>query len=160
MPDHHRPFGGDRFGVLAERFARFFGTPKFIISQTVIIMIWIAINAAVVAFRWDPYPFILLNLVFSTQAAYAAPLILLAQTRQADRDHIRDKAAHETERERSRTRPSVRAKPSGDACPRRAAHRATRTNARGNTALTREVARLTEDLHAALINGPKGSAGE
>jgi hypothetical protein len=60
MPDHHRPFGGDRFGRLAERFARFFGTPKFIIGQTVIIMIWIAVNAAVVAFRWDPYPFILL----------------------------------------------------------------------------------------------------
>src|SRR6185437_2281773 len=55
--DHHRPFGGDRFGVLAERFAQFFGTPQFIISQTVIIVIWIALNAAVVAFRWDPYPF-------------------------------------------------------------------------------------------------------
>jgi uncharacterized membrane protein len=79
-------FGSDRFGQLAERFARFFGTPQFIIAQTIIVAIWIGINALAVALRWDPYPFILLNLMFSTQAAYAAPLILLAQTRQADRD--------------------------------------------------------------------------
>jgi uncharacterized membrane protein len=80
------PFGGDRFGLLAEGFARTFGTPRFIMTQTVLVLAWIALNAAVVALRWDPYPFILLNLAFSTQAAYAAPLILLAQTRQADRD--------------------------------------------------------------------------
>jgi uncharacterized membrane protein len=80
------PFGADMFGLLAERFARFFGTPRFIIGQTCLVVVWIAINAAAVAFAWDPYPFILLNLAFSTQAAYAAPLILLAQTRQADRD--------------------------------------------------------------------------
>jgi uncharacterized membrane protein len=80
------PFGNDTFGLLAESFARTFGTPRFIIVQTVIVVAWIAINAAVVVLRWDPYPFILLNLAFSTQAAYAAPLILLAQTRQADRD--------------------------------------------------------------------------
>src|SRR5438477_8495125 len=79
-------FGQDRFGKAAEKFARFFGTPKFIVGQTVLVAIWIAVNGLVVAFRWDPYPFILLNLAFSTQAAYAAPLILLAQTRQADRD--------------------------------------------------------------------------
>src|ERR1700722_4170182 len=95
VSDHHRPFGGDRFGILAERFARFFGTPKFIIGQSALILLWIALNALVVTLRWDPYPFILLNLVFSTQAAYAAPLILLAQTRQADRDHIRDHAMRE-----------------------------------------------------------------
>src|SRR3954447_6760964 len=89
-PEHrrlHGAFGTDRFGMLAESFARAFGTPQFIIGQTVIVVIWIAVNAAAVALRWDPYPFILLNLAFSTQAAYAAPLILLAQTRQADRDH-------------------------------------------------------------------------
>ena len=79
-------FGEDTFGHLAESFARFFGTPTFIITQTCLVLLWIAMNAAVVALRWDPYPFILLNLAFSTQAAYAAPLILLAQTRQADRD--------------------------------------------------------------------------
>jgi len=86
---HHHDasaFGTDRFGVLAERFARFFGTPRFIIGQTILVAIWILINAAGIALQWDPYPFILLNLAFSTQAAYAAPLILLAQTRQADRD--------------------------------------------------------------------------
>ena len=87
---HHGTFGNDRFGVLAERFARFFGTPRFIIGQTVLVAAWIACNAAAFSFRWDPYPFILLNLAFSTQAAYAAPLILLAQTRQAERDKLRD----------------------------------------------------------------------
>jgi len=78
-------FGGDWFGVHAERFARFFGTPTFLIAQSGLVLVWIVLNAAgVVAF--DLYPFILLNLAFSLQAAYAAPLILLAQTRQADRD--------------------------------------------------------------------------
>ena len=70
---HHGTFGNDRFGILAERFARFFGTPRFIIMQTAIVALWIVANAAAFSFRWDPYPFILLNLVFSTQAAYAAP---------------------------------------------------------------------------------------
>jgi uncharacterized membrane protein len=79
-------FGDDAFGRRAERAARFFGTPQYIIGQTVLVIAWIAINAAAAGLRWDPYPFILLNLAFSTQAAYAAPLILLAQTRQADRD--------------------------------------------------------------------------
>src|ERR1700710_242909 len=92
---HHGAFGNDRFGVLAERFARFFGTPRFIIGQTVLVVLWIAVNAAAVSLRWDPSPFILLNLAFSTQAAYAAPLILLAQTRQADRDKLRDVAIQE-----------------------------------------------------------------
>ena len=77
----------DEFGRLAERLARFFGTPRYLIVQTVIVLAWIAINVAWVSGTApDPYPFILLNLMFSTQAAYAAPLILLAQNRQADRD--------------------------------------------------------------------------
>lgn len=79
-------FGGDRFGLLAERFARSFGTPRFLLAQTFIVAVWIILNALALSLRWDPYPFILLNLVFSTQAAYAAPLILLAETRQADRE--------------------------------------------------------------------------
>jgi uncharacterized membrane protein len=79
-------FGADAFGRRAEAIARFFGTPQYILGQTVVVIIWILVNALAVALRWDPYPFILLNLAFSTQAAYAAPLILLAQTRQADRD--------------------------------------------------------------------------
>ena len=79
-------FGEDAFGRRAEAAARFFGTPQYILGQTVIVILWIAVNAVAVGMRWDPYPFILLNLAFSTQAAYAAPLILLAQTRQVERD--------------------------------------------------------------------------
>jgi uncharacterized membrane protein len=78
-------FGDDWFALKAEAFARFFGTPTFLIAQTVIVAVWIAVNIAGVT-TFDIYPFILLNLAFSLQAAYAAPLILLAQTRQADRD--------------------------------------------------------------------------
>ena len=81
-------FGDDWFAIMAEKFARFFGTPLFLITQTAIVFIWILININ----GWtsfDRYPFILLNLAFSLQAAYAAPLILLAQTRQADREKIR-----------------------------------------------------------------------
>jgi uncharacterized membrane protein len=89
----HRAFGADRFGVAAENVARFFGTPRYIIGQSIVVLIWIVVNAAAVRYRWDPYPFILLNLAFSTQAAYAAPLILLAQTRQADRDKAHEEAA-------------------------------------------------------------------
>jgi uncharacterized membrane protein len=82
------PFGSDSFGRKAEMFARLFGTPTFLIAQTAIVIAWIAVNIAWAVYRWDPYPFILLNLAFSLQAAYAAPLILLAQTRQADRDKV------------------------------------------------------------------------
>jgi uncharacterized membrane protein len=79
-------YDADSFGSTAERIARYFGTPRYLIVQTAIVIVWIAINAAWVTLRFDKYPFILLNLMFSTQAAYAAPLILLAQNRQADRD--------------------------------------------------------------------------
>jgi len=78
-------FGESWFGAKAEAFARFFGTPTFLIAQTIAVGIWIGLNVAGVT-QFDIYPFILLNLAFSLQAAYAAPLILLAQTRQADRD--------------------------------------------------------------------------
>ena len=78
-------FGSDWFGIKAEAFARFFGTPLFLGAQTLLVAVWIGLNVAGVT-QFDLYPFILLNLAFSTQAAYAAPLILLAQTRQADRD--------------------------------------------------------------------------
>jgi uncharacterized membrane protein len=81
------PFGADAFGKKAEAFARFFGTPTFLVGQTVVVGAWIVANVIAVSSKaWDPYPFILLNLAFSLQAAYAAPLILLAQTRQADRE--------------------------------------------------------------------------
>jgi uncharacterized membrane protein len=98
LPEHMRgAFGHDTFGRAAERFARFFGTPTFIITQTILVFLWIVLNASQILFEpFDPYPFILLNLAFSTQAAYAAPLILLAQTRQADRDthHAEDVERH------------------------------------------------------------------
>ncbi|MBA4859715.1 DUF1003 domain-containing protein [Nocardia farcinica] len=72
----------------SERVARFLGTGRYLAIQTVVVVVWIALNVFVVALRWDPYPFILLNLAFSTQAAYAAPLILLAQNRQDNRDRV------------------------------------------------------------------------
>ncbi len=88
-------FGNDWFALKAEAFARFFGTPVFLVTQTVIVGIWIVLNVAGLT-KFDVYPFILLNLAFSLQAAYAAPLILLAQTRQADRDkaHAEADAQH------------------------------------------------------------------
>src|SRR5205823_5014560 len=94
----HSPFGDDWFGRRAESFARFFGTPRYLLMQTVLVLCWIALNA-MGTLRSDPYPFILLNLLFSTQAAYAAPLILLAQTRQADREkaHAEADARHREE---------------------------------------------------------------
>ena len=76
----------DIVGVYSERVARFLGTGRYLAIQTVVVIVWIGLNLFAIAIRWDPYPFILLNLAFSTQAAYAAPLILLAETRQADRD--------------------------------------------------------------------------
>ena len=87
LPNAHleSAFGSDWFGKKEEDFARFFGTPTFLVGQTMIVGLWILANAAGWT-QFDVYPFILLNLAFSTQAAYAAPLILLAQTRQADRD--------------------------------------------------------------------------
>ena len=81
----HSAFGDDWFALKAEAFARFFGTPVFLVVQTVVVIVWIVLNIAGLT-HFDVYPFILLNLAFSLQAAYAAPLILLAQTRQADRD--------------------------------------------------------------------------
>jgi uncharacterized membrane protein len=75
-------------GQSTEAIARFFGTGRYLLIQTVIVVVWIAINLAAASLRFDPYPFILLNLAFSTQAAYAAPLILLAQNRQENRDRV------------------------------------------------------------------------
>jgi uncharacterized membrane protein len=155
---HHGAFGNDRFGVLAERFARFFGTPRFIIGQTVLVVLWIAVNAAAVSLRWDPYPFILLNLAFSTQAAYAAPLILLAQTRQADRDKLRDVAIqehHDTDIQRER---DFEARQTEVLRRERALAEQHLTLLAQNTKLTAEIARLTTELHAVICPTPKTSA--
>lgn len=78
----------DSVGAVAEKVARFFGTGRYLMWQTVVVVVWIALNIGGFWWNWDPYPFILLNLAFSTQAAYAAPLILLAQNRQEDRDRV------------------------------------------------------------------------
>jgi uncharacterized membrane protein len=119
------PFGSDAFGKRAEAFARFFGTPKFLIGQTVLVAVWIAINAVAASLRWDPYPFILLNLAFSTQAAYAAPLILLAQTRQAERDKATTEA---------------------DALHRESLAKANRELLESNTELTEQTRKLAEHV--------------
>ncbi len=84
----------DAFARFAEKMARFLGTGRYLAAQTFFVVVWIILNGIAFTNAWDPYPFILLNLAFSTQAAYAAPLILLAQNRQADRDRS------ETERDR------------------------------------------------------------
>jgi len=75
-------------GQITESIARFFGTGRYLLLQTIMVLAWISVNLFAVHWRWDPYPFILLNLAFSTQAAYAAPLILLAQNRQENRDRV------------------------------------------------------------------------
>ena len=75
-------------GRFSESIARFLGTGRYLLWQTIVVIVWIALNLFAVRWRWDPYPFILLNLAFSTQAAYAAPLILLAQNRQEARDRV------------------------------------------------------------------------
>src|SRR5215475_12596456 len=79
-------YDADAFGRFSEAIARFLGTGRFLVGQTVFVLGWIILNTVGMVNHWDPYPFILLNLAFSTQAAYAAPLILLAQNRQDDRD--------------------------------------------------------------------------
>jgi uncharacterized membrane protein len=93
LPHQHLgpTFGNDWFALKAEAFARFFGTPVFLVGQTLVVAVWIGFNVAGF-WKFDLYPFILLNLAFSLQAAYAAPLILLAQTRQADRDKAHNDA--------------------------------------------------------------------
>lgn len=86
-------YSSEQFGEFSEGIARFFGTARFLAMQTVIVVLWIGFNIVwglnigdIRKGGFDPYPFILLNLAFSTQAAYAAPLILLAQNRQERRD--------------------------------------------------------------------------
>jgi uncharacterized membrane protein len=91
-------YDADAFGRVSERAARFLGTGRYLFGQTAFVIVWIAFNTLGLIRHWDPYPFILLNLAFSTQAAYAAPLILLAQNRQDDRDRAsieRDRAVAE-----------------------------------------------------------------
>lgn len=79
----------DTFGRFAEWVARFMGTARFLVWMTVVVICWVTLNVVSIwHWKWDPYPFILLNLFFSTQASYSAPLILLAQNRQEARDRL------------------------------------------------------------------------
>jgi len=148
----HGAFGQDAFGRGSEKVARLFGTPQYILGQTIVVIAWIAINAAAVALRWDPYPFILLNLAFSTQAAYAAPLILLAQTRQADRDKVAaDALEHHREREEQLAVERVAAiKGETDRLSQLLESNTDLT--REDKELTQQVADLTKQIHALLTN--------
>ena len=147
---HHGTFGPDAFGRGAEHAARFFGTPQYIVGQTLVVIAWIALNAVAIGLSWDPYPFILLNLAFSTQAAYAAPLILLAQTRQAERDKRADDRAERRHNEMERL-----------AAERVAAIKAETDRlvelldsntdlTRQDKELTEQVAALTREIHKSL----------
>jgi uncharacterized membrane protein len=141
--EHHGAFGHDAFGRGAERAARFFGTPQYIVGQSLVVAAWIALNSIAIIRHWDPYPFILLNLAFSTQAAYAAPLILLAQTRQADRDK-RAEDMTEHHRDRAEQQATERAE---------ALRRLLDANTdltRQDKELTEQVAALTREIHATL----------
>jgi uncharacterized membrane protein len=123
----HGAFGNDAFGRLAEKAARFFGTPQYIVGQSIVVVFWVALNAIALSLRWDPYPFILLNLAFSTQAAYAAPLILLAQTRQAARDQLHADVAMKHAQSLASEQEKLLEE---------------------NTRLTEEIAKLSREIHA------------
>jgi uncharacterized membrane protein len=144
-------FGDDWFALKAEAFARFFGTPTFLIAQTVIVAIWILLNVLGLT-AFDIYPFILLNLAFSLQAAYAAPLILLAQTRQADRDaaHAMADAEHrEALHQASEEREALAAKQTGLLVEMLQQNtRLTETV----KALTERVEALTVEMHKAVVS--------
>ena len=125
-------FGNDAFGRAAERGARFFGTPTYIVGQSLIVVAWIVANAIAWSLRWDLYPFILLNLAFSTQAAYAAPLILLAQTRQAARDQAHAELSAKHMERLSEQQMQLLEE---------------------NTRLTAEIHRLSQEIHRRLLSG-------
>jgi len=146
----HSAFGEDPFGRAAERAARFFGTPRYIIGQTLIVIAWIALNSVALMSHWDPYPFILLNLAFSTQAAYAAPLILLAQTRQASRDKaLGDQLEmHREKEEKSGERRVARLKTETDKLE--ALLVANTDLTKQDKELTEQVAGLTREIHTLL----------
>jgi uncharacterized membrane protein len=151
--EHHGAFGQDAFGRGAERAARFFGTPQYIVGQTLVVIGWILLNVVAVAYQWDPYPFILLNLAFSTQAAYAAPLILLAQTRQAERDKIsevRDEQARQHAEEMASDR-VAEIKVETDRLVELLNSNTELT--RQDKELTERVEALTREIHARLTKG-------
>ena len=140
MNEHKHPelehlrgaFGNDAFGQRAEQAARFFGTPRYILGQSLVVVAWLILNAIGWSLKWDPYPFILLNLAFSTQAAYAAPLILLAQTRQAARDQAHAEAGAKHMERLSEQQMQL---------------------LRENTRLTEQIHKLSTEIHARVSTG-------
>jgi uncharacterized membrane protein len=143
VAEHRGAFGDDPFGRRAEMLARFFGTPQYIIGQTIIVVAWITLNSVGFVYHWDPRPWIMLNLVFSTQAAYAAPLILLAQTRQADRDKV-----HGERIERRHTALEEAAKRQTDKIVQLVQSNTDLTQQ--DKDVTDQVAKLTQEIHALL----------
>jgi len=146
----HGAFGQDAFGRRAEKAARFFGTPQYIVGQTIIVACWIVLNSIAVMSHWDPYPFILLNLAFSTQAAYAAPLILLAETRQAARDKT---GAEVTEKHREHAEQMAQRRVAALKAETDKLQALLQSNTdltRQDKELTEQVAVLTREIHAVL----------
>jgi uncharacterized membrane protein len=157
----HRPhvhlasvFGGDWFALKAEAFARFFGTPVFLVVQSMVVLLWICLNVVGVT-HFDVYPFILLNLAFSLQSAYAAPLILLAQTRQADRDkcHAEADAQHREELARASEERQVLAGKQTESLVELLQQNTQLTEV--IQSLTKRIEQLTEEMHAKVVKAPE-----
>jgi uncharacterized membrane protein len=149
--EHHGTFGQDAFGRGAEHAARFFGTPQYIVGQTIVVIVWITLNSIGIALEWDPYPFILLNLAFSTQAAYAAPLILLAQTRQAERDKIASDSAERRHEEMGREAAARVAALRSETDKLEQLLQSNTDLTRQDKELTEQVAALTREMHEVLV---------
>jgi uncharacterized membrane protein len=153
VEQHHGAFGQDAFGRWAERAARFFGTPQYIVGQTLVVIAWVALNSVALISHWDPYPFILLNLAFSTQAAYAAPLILLAETRQAERDKVMTGKAERRHDEQAREGEQRVAAIKAETDRLEQLLEANTDLTRQDKELTEQVASLTREIHALLSSG-------
>jgi uncharacterized membrane protein len=154
----HSLYGDDWFALKAEAFARFFGTPVFLVGQTIVVGLWILANILGLA-HFDLYPFILLNLAFSLQAAYAAPLILLAQTRQSDRDkaHAEADALHREDIARAVDKRQALVAEQTDMLVDMVQQNTLLTeNIKG---LTERVEALTREVHEHVLSlGPSGQA--
>jgi uncharacterized membrane protein len=148
-------FGDDWFALEAEAFARFFGTPRFLVAQTAIVAVWILVNVVGLT-TFDIYPFILLNLAFSLQAAYAAPLILLAQTRQADRDtaHALADAEHREDLHRASEERQALAAEQTTLLVKMVEQNTQLTET--VKALTVRVEALTREVHTTVVNSRTG----
>ena len=150
-PEHHGAFGQDAFGRGAEKVARLFGTPQYLVGQTILVVAWIAVNSVALIYHWDPYPFILLNLAFSTQAAYAAPLILLAQTRQAERDKVSSENAERRHDEMGRQAAARVAALRSETDKLEQLLQSNTDLTRQDKELTEHVAALTREMHEVLV---------